>query len=310
MWKTSGNRVGALACLTAGGLLVVAFQLAYHWVILGDPLGQAYITYCKQGNYLADILADADLFHPLEVGALVKGLTLMLSRLFTLNLVLFPLGLLLALPWLFGKKGPLEWCMLFAFLLTLAVYVAYKPAGGWELGPRYYFHLAGFLAVAIVEGLIWFEARLARVFPQRARNLIVGLVLLGICLNAAIVAARTVYIQAFVDLLQVPRLLVEEQGADRALVFVDVKGLPRDFNWGNYFWTRNRPDYRGPIVYANDLGERNVSLMKDFPNHEAWRLELALLRFGCDDFDPRLEPLSIEGQGKPEPGSAKPDTET
>ncbi len=308
MWKTATHRAGALACLTAGGLVVVALQLGYHWAILGDPLGQAYITYCKQGNYLADILADADLFHPLEAGAIMKGLTLMMTRLFTLNLVLFPFGLLLALPWFFGKKEPVERCMFFAFVLTLAVYVAYKPAGGWELGPRYYFHLAGFLAIAIVEGLMWLDARLLRAFPRRGRGLILGLVLLGICLNAGIIAARTVYIQAFVDVLQVPSLLVEKKGVDRALVFIDVKGLPRNFNWGNYFWTRNNPDLDGPIVYANDLGERNFSLLKDFPDHEAWRLEIELLRFGCDDFDPRLEPLGR--RGRPEEGIPLPDTET
>ncbi len=299
MWKTAGNRAAALACLTAGGLVVVAFQLAYHWVILGDPFGQAYIVYCEQANYLADILPDADLFHPLEAGALGEGLSLMLTRLFVLNLVFFPLGLLLALPWFFGRKEPLEWCMLFAFLLTLAVYVAYKPAGGWELGPRYYFHLAGFLAVAVVEGLIRIEARVSRVLPQRGRGWVLGLVLVGVCMNAGIVAARTVYIRAFVDLLQVPRRLVEETGSEKALVFIDVKGLPRDLNWGSYFWTRNRPDYAGPIVYANDLGERNAALMEDFPDHEAWRLELDILRFGCEDFEPRLEPLGEQGKGGP-----------
>lgn len=296
LWKTSPARILSFGCLCAGGLLVVALELAYHWALLGDPLGQPYIVYCKQGNYLADILEDADLFHPLEAGALKEGLSLMMTRLAILNLVLFPLGLFLAVPWFFGRKGPVEWCMLFAFLLTLAVYVAYKPEGGWELGPRYYFHLAGFLAIAVTEGLIRIDRRLALAFPRRGRGIVIGLVLLGLCVNAGIVAGRALYIQTFVDVLRLPHRLVEQEGVEKALVFIDVKGLPRAFNWGNYFWTRNRPGYDGPIVFANDLGERNASLIADYPDYEPFRLEIELARFGCDDFAPRLEPLPGEGK--------------
>jgi hypothetical protein len=302
LWQTSAHRIRSLVLLAAGGLLVAALELAYHWAILGDPLGQPYIVYCGQGNYLADILEDADLFHPLEAGALKKGLGLMMTRLAVLNLVLFPMGLLLALPWFLGRKHPVEWCMLFAVLFTLAVYVAYKPEGGWELGPRYYFHLAGFLAIAVAEGLMWMDRRLARALPRRGRGLVTGLVLLGISLNAGIVAGRALYIRTFADVLRVPYRLVEEQGVEKALVFIDVKGLPRSFNWGNYFWTRNRPDRDGPVVFANDLGERDHALAADFSGYEPFRLEIDLARFGCDDFKPRLDPLRRANE-RPFPGT-------
>jgi hypothetical protein len=51
--------------------------------------------------------------------------------------------------------------------------------------------------------------------------------------------------------------------------------------------------------------------MADFPDYEPWRLEIDILRFGCDDFKPHLEPLRRGGPvGRPEDGRRFPDTET
>jgi hypothetical protein len=312
LWQTSSRRLPSLVCLTAGGLVIVALELGYHALLLGDPLGQPYIIYCQQENHLTDVYRDASLFHPFEAGAMKEALGLTLTRLFLLNVVFFPLSLLLALPWLFGKKHPVERCMLFAFLLTVAVYFVYKPDGGWELGPRFYFHLAGFLAIAVVDGLLRIEARLAQAFPRKGRDVLVGFVLLGFCVNAGVVTGRSLYIQTFADMLRIPHRLVEAEGLDKALVFMDVKGPPRTYAWGNYFWTRNSPGLDGPIVFANDLGEQNASLTADFPDYEPRRLELTILRYGCDDFEPRLEPLQGEDGGRgrrPEETRSFPDKE-
>ena len=190
--------------------------------------------------------------------------------------------------------------MFAAILLTLASYVIYKLDGGWGLGPRYYFHVAGFLAIALAEGLSRIQAFLERGFPRRGQCIVIHLVLVGLCLNAGVAVARSVYDGTFVQVLKLPDQLVEEQGLRNAVVFINTEPRAPEMLWGAYGFTRNSPGYDGPVLYAVDRGEQNSSLMEQFPGRTFWRLHVDYARVGNPDRKiPSRTPHTLTSKGPP-----------
>jgi hypothetical protein len=100
------------------------------------------------------------------------------------------------------------------------------------------------------------------------------------------------------EALRVPRL-VNEAGLVNGLVFVEsdhYRHLPRLLTKGDLYgftFVLNDPALNSPIVYARDLGDRNVELMRKYPGRSAYR-------FVRDTLGPdRLEPITFPTTAPP-----------
>lgn len=75
------------------------------------------------------------------------------------------------------------------------------------------------------------------------------------------------------------RDLVEAEGLDNAVVFVVADHYrihAREMKWDIYgtALALNTPSLDGPVVYARDLGERNLELMAHYPGRKAYWIDL------------------------------------
>ncbi len=162
-----------------------------------------------------------------------------------------------------GRSDP--WIRTFAaaaVLLPLG-YVLYPAEGGNQYGPRFYYESLGFFSLLAARGVS--RAALDNIRWRRIGRMgLIG----GILFSAAagIMESRFYYRQIYER--RILERLVKYHRLRHAVV---IAGSPAgDMTQGDLI--RNAPDpAAAEVVYAWDLGERNIILMKAFPGRSFYR---------------------------------------
>lgn len=274
---------GGLLALT--GLAGIATLLAYNVALTGEPFTTGYHTFKALYRFR------------LTVGAL--GAPAPLPSLYEFGYTLERLNF-----WLFGWPVSLVLLPFFrrsregvvVLLASVAVVVAYALSTLPTInatGPAHYSELAAPLVMLSASGLEELGRR-ARGWAAGGDRAVLGLSLAAtLCAAAAFVPVYGKGLRAMSLVARVPYTLAEQQGLDRALVF--VHSLPsRQWAPGAwvYFHRNSTPDLSDGVLFVKDLGPKNQELIRHFPDRPPYAMgvrgsDLLLVPLRADGITPR-----------------------
>lgn len=147
----------------------------------------------------------------------------------------------------------------YLFILLIIGYFFYYHSGGNQYGPRFYFEALPFLIVFVVVRVMNSGAKfpLALLISSLLFQ-VVKIPMIASHENEVIVERQDVYTQ------------VHKEGISNAIVFIssDASVLrpmpPEDLN-------RNDKRYQNGVLYARDLGEKNIELVNYYPSRKFYR---------------------------------------
>jgi len=182
-----------------------------------------------------------------------------------------------------GDSGKNVLRNLFSLVMGLIAiaYFFYYSWGGNQWGPRYLWEGMPFLCITVASWIVslWREG------SRRVRKFLLAFVVMSFVTSGMIFARQAEYVEessrqrkALYDLvertLQKPAVVFIHGFLGSRLIFAEEDAI------------RNSPYLDTRVLYAHDLGERNMELMAAYPGHEYYR--------GTYDQDkklPHLEPL-------------------
>jgi hypothetical protein len=232
--------VASLAVVFGSALWLVALG-AYHHALHGGP------------PWLVPALLYEHALLRIEpsIGLLARGVAY--TALHALRLVAwtFPLLPLLALAGV-RKRLPGDALLVWAMVGLVALYFFYPSAGGPQYGPRYYFGLLGPIAILAARAVVGLGlTRSGRAF--RVVLIVAAIALLVVRLP--IEERRSASVNAPFRLAAASRL-------ENAIVFM------RNVNRSDT--GRNLPGWNGSVLFVQDLGARDSTLVARYPGRGTW----------------------------------------
>ncbi len=271
--------------LTAALLPVLGLLLYYNFMTTGDPLLFGY-TYMK-GEVQALGFGQRFNFSPYTPLEAVRT-TFYQFNTISHTLFLWPLPALLPALALFTFHRPAgsDWFLLLVFLSLPAGYFLYSYSGD-VFNPRFLFEAAPALLVLTARGLLgmWgvqdnFSGQDKKVtaFRPRASLAHVGIisVLVALLLNAPYEINTYLELQGMGPEL---RRAAQQHKIEKSIVFLD----PIFYEMGIGLIDPLEPDEGN--IYARDLGDRNMELMRLYPDRRAFRA-VWLLKEKSFSFEP------------------------
>lgn len=154
----------------------------------------------------------------------------------------------------------------FVFFAPVIAYFFYYSWGGNQWGPRYYYEGIPFLGLALGETLThWWNSG-----NNRTRKSVLVLVLFGIFSNVYLFHKQAALHSEASAQRKSLYVLAEKTIDAPAIVF--IKGFLGDkIVMAEEDAVRNSPFLDGRILYAHDLGDKNVQLMNFFPTRKYYR---------------------------------------
>ncbi len=151
----------------------------------------------------------------------------------------------------------------FGFFYVVIGYVFYYSWGGNQYGPRYYFEGIPFLFLILGDRIIaWWNHSSVVV-----RKFILGVIIASITGNFYLLQKQTVYFERVSRERKSLYDLAETTIQKPSVVF--VKGFLGDaLVMGEEDAIRNRPKLNDKILYARDLGQKNVGLKQYYPDRD------------------------------------------
>jgi hypothetical protein len=196
-----------------------------------------------------------------SIGMLARGAAY--TALHGLRLLAWTFPLLPFLAWMGARRpAPGNVLLLGSIAGLIAFYFLYPSAGGPQYGPRYYFGLLGPLAILGARGL--------GATPRSFRVLLFACAVALFAVRVPLEAARAARVNAPFRLAAAARL-------DHAIVFLN--------NVNRSDSGRNLPGWNGPILFVQDQGRRDSTLLARYPDRAAYR-------FFRISGEARLEPVS------------------
>jgi len=174
---------------------------------------------------------------------------------------------------LMNKKGKWDILLLSTAFVLILFHLFYHG-----LSSRYY-HPAFFaLTLLAAKGISLAEISFKKYFPGRAiKNSSLFLLIFIILVNIFIVISPIRVIHRF-DIYKTyrdPFDLVKERRLTNSVVF--LKSVPEKYNNAT-FYIQNSLDFSGHVLFAKDLRERNVELIKYYPKKEFYEYEYDRLK--------------------------------
>jgi len=276
-------RVLAVGALFLG--VQIAATLWYQYALTGSPWRLPLDVYMQDGNFLGKpgfgIPPDGAMVGMASAGELAAHLARLAKQLLELNLVLFPLApLVMLLPVLARERSRQDIVLAACLACMCLAYLFYRPGGGFQLGPRYYYLAVAFFYFLIVRGFrVLHRAAAGRPSGGRALRKAVALFfVLALSTQVGLSAGMLRFVKCLNDesdvLLDVGRWF-ERQGIRDSLVFVTTSEMEqaRDPELV-LLLIRNPPVAATSNLTARDLGSRNTELMAHHPGKRAFLYEV------------------------------------
>lgn len=253
---------GALFC--AIGLASIALFCVYNYALTGDPLQTGYQRVSELNHH---VLLAGKLPAPWPLPTIYElGHTILRLNFWEFG---WPLSLLFVPFFRRTNTGVL------LLLSTCAVPLAYALLGMtnvYALGPTHYAEIAVFLAILSASGLEELVGQ-ARGWPsgERWSRFVMALPLAGaICMFLVFLPVHVASLRQMSHLTRAPYELVEEQGLDRAVVFIhSLPALNVPPGAWVYYHRNPRPDLRDPVLFVRYLGPTSdKQLIRFFPDRK------------------------------------------
>jgi hypothetical protein len=249
VYKLKGKSFGLFAWMALGGIFPIAFLLWYNFSTTGSPF-----MLVTQWGFDDETLGFVRGHTP------AKGLKFTMKRLVMFIHWCSPQLLLLYAFYIIQKvrkfRDAVDHPEDYLFMLLIIGYFFYYHSGGNQYGPRFYFEALPFLIVFVVVRVLNSGAKfpLALLISSLLFQ-VIKIPLIAVHENDVVVERQDIYVQ------------VQKQGISNAIVFIssDVSVLrpmpPEDLN-------RNDKQYQNGVLYARDLGEKNILLMNYYPSRK------------------------------------------
>ena len=251
--------------------LMIALLLIYNYFTTGNPFLFGY----QKHYHTLGFLGSSQLGPP---HTLKGGIINTSNNLIGLNLYLFewPIPSLIPLFIFFAlsvKKTRWEYIFLSSCVSVIIVYFFY-----WYqdlcFGPRFYYSLLPFMVIFTVRGFLELPNWLEKKGGDRHKIEASLFLLLFLCilytLSFSLPSLIKKYSNDYWFVTDKIHTAVKKQGITNAVVFIDVWHPPHITEpnlipYGSGFQF-NSPDLKDDVIYAIDLREKNIELMKAFPN--------------------------------------------
>ncbi len=259
----STNRLRTLAGIIAGFLPLSIAYLIYNASLTGEWFQPArYLLGSESYGFGERVIRVFDYVEHQYFGPsdAFSHLLNNLGRLFTWT---FP-GLPLLSVYGIWKFRHHSWTLVFGIstILLLVGYFFYAAEGGNQYGPRFYFESLGFLCLLGADAANDFFSN-HRIRTNMKVIICSSLIVLSLLVFA--IHAKNNY-ETIYQRRTLERM-AERRDLENALVFVGAKS--GDMIQGDLI--RNPPNWKNAsILYAWDLGPRNLQIRKHFPNREAY----------------------------------------
>ncbi|MBW1855421.1 MAG: glycosyltransferase family 39 protein [Deltaproteobacteria bacterium] len=255
--------------------LMVILLLLYNYLTNGNPLLFGY----QEKYYTLGFLGDAQGWQP-QPHTLKGGIINTSNNLIGLNQYLFewPLPSLIFILILFStsiRKNRWDYLFLLSSLTLILGYFFYYHQD-YIFGPRFYYSLTPFLIILTARGFLgiphWLEKKR---FNKRKIEASLYLLLL-LCFLYTLSFSLPSLVKKYSDdywwVTDKLHKTVKEQGITNAIVFIDCWHPPKIkkpnlIYYGSGFQL-NSPDLKDDVIYALDLKDKNIELMKAFPNRD------------------------------------------
>ncbi len=262
----------------------IGFTLGHNYVLTGSPWKIPLDIYMQNENFLGKpgfgIPPDGAMVGLSSGTEFLAHVVRLASQFVKLNLVLLPLApLFMILPVLSGGRSRQDILLTACIAAMCFAYLFYRPGGGFQLGPRYYYLAVAFFYFLIVRGFIVLDQTSSRrpSGPTLRKVLSIVFVLVLSC-QIGLSAGTLRFVKNLNDesrfLLDVGRLF-EEQGIENSIVFITTteKEQARDPELV-FLLVRNHQDITGSNLTARDLGGENAELMDYYPEKRAFLYEV------------------------------------
>jgi 4-amino-4-deoxy-L-arabinose transferase-like glycosyltransferase len=279
-WQAVRPRILALRWAVLGALAPVIFVLVYNGVLTGDPLRSPYSLWWPWDTIGFSDNIQSGFGPALGFWNTSLNLEYLMAHLFGWPFY-FALGMAI-IPFLLGRAN--RWDAIFgaSALGVIAAYIFYWNPGTMY-GPRYYYIAIPWFALLAGRGFEELYRWPMRAQLRRRASHLAALFVPALLLASFLAYNLAVYLPAqlpmyrgynFVDASSLQA--VARAHIHHALIFVDSNPPGEWWSYGSVF-SANSPTLDGDIVYARDLGARNVQLMHRYPGREYYRLNGATL---------------------------------
>lgn len=283
-------------CFSATLFLMAVLLLLYNYFTNGNPLLFGYQKEYQTLGFLGN--AQVGPPHTLKGGIINTS-----NNLISLNKHLFewPLPSLIFVFILFSipvKKSRWDYLFLSSSLTLIASYFFYYYQD-LCFGPRFYYSLTPFMVILSVRGFLSLPVWLEKLGLNKRRTEASLYLLLFFCLLYALLFSLPSLIKKYSNdywwITDKIHNTVKKQGITNAIVFIDVWHPPHITKpnlipYGSGFQF-NSPDLKDEVIYAIDLKERNIELMKAFPDRHYY-----LCKINTPMYDFRL--IKLTGKGR------------
>lgn len=239
-------------------ILFIVFNLSFNYLITGNPFdapNHYHHNWERLGFKKEYTPYDAFIFFVTRMFYLMDWTSAALPVLYIASLF-----------YLWKRTTAIQKLFQFSFLALAFGYVFYYSWGGNQYGPRYYFVAFPLMAISIAFMLeiIWKQSTF--VF----RNAIVGLCIAILAGNFYTLQKQGVYFERASKERKDLYKTTQETISRPAIVFIK-EFIGDTLVMSQEDAVRNHPQLNDLILYAHDLGEKNVQLMKHYPERTNYR---------------------------------------
>jgi hypothetical protein len=259
-------RRGAAVFVATCALGVVLFA-GYNAALTGHPLRTGYHVFAQTYRFTFTLGSLASLPAPL---AALYELYYGLARV-NFWLLGAPLSLLFV-PWF--RRTAAGWALAAGSALVVLTYSAFRIPSITVVGPVHYAEIAVPLLLLSASGIVELRARAAgSPFLRRlAAAAPVALVAVAVLFFWPVHATS---LRQMADIARAPYDLVDDQGLDRAVVFVGkLPALETTPGAWVYRHRNNSPDLSDPVLFVNDRGPENARLMAALPDRKPYTMRM------------------------------------
>ena len=274
VYKKRGIEVKKVLVFFIGVFLMVILLLLYNDLTNGNPFLFGYQKKYQTLGFLG--AAQGGPPHTLKGGVINSS-----NNLIGLNQYLFewPIPSLIFIFILFFipvSKNRWDYLFLYACLTLILSYFFYYHQD-YIYGPRFYYSLTPFLITLTVRGFLSIPHWLEKNHFNKLKTEASLYLLLSLCFLCTFSISTPSLIKKYSnDYWWVTNKIlntVQEQGITNAIVFIDCWWHPPNPQKPNLIYYGsgfqfNSPDLKDDVIYALDLKERNIELMKSFPNRQ------------------------------------------
>ena len=250
-----------------GFSLMLLLLLTYNYLTNGDPLLFGYNAYEKKSHLLGFVEVPSEGINHTPF----KGFINTFNNLNAMNKYLFewPIpSLSFVFLFFFFKVDKNKWDKLFIFSslsLTAAYFFHYFPY--LTFGPRFLYCSMPFLVLLTARGILCIpEVFSKKTLRSRESYEFSMLLILLICISFMLIFSFPKLLKEYKQYFNVDKSLfnyVKKNKVQNAVVFINTGDTP----YSNGF-QYNSPELDGDIIFVRNLGQKNIELMKEFPNRK------------------------------------------